>query len=218
MSLLDAAKFQQVKKLGFLVYCIAPSLELQQEYIQRLLGTLQADQVDVEYWLRELNAGNVTITADGTVTGRKDYFAALLYNADAVVQANKPIAPGIQSYMAADNDLSQKIMFTKAYGIDLKTSWVKAHQDIDVTYFQQNTPTHLLPRTKPTDFPLVQATISIDEMFITGNQQQTMCAHFTSSSIAVYIWHKTGLTIPLMEKIVWDQLGTALTNHKMCTK
>eukprot|EP00957_Ditylum_brightwellii_P154262 11739527-Ditylum_brightwellii.AAC.1 len=50
-------------------------------------------------------------------------------NAATVVRANTPIVLGTRSYMAADYDLSQEIESTKAYDIDLKTSWVKAHQD-----------------------------------------------------------------------------------------
>eukprot|EP00957_Ditylum_brightwellii_P135188 10307271-Ditylum_brightwellii.AAC.1 len=96
--------------------------------------------------------------SDTTISTQQEIFC---HNAAAVVHANTPIAPGICSYIAVDYDLSQEIATAKSSGIDLKTSWVKAHQDekkplaflpikaklnvkadADVTTFLQNTLCH----------------------------------------------------------------------------
>eukprot|EP00957_Ditylum_brightwellii_P065527 4970613-Ditylum_brightwellii.AAC.1 len=48
-------------------------------HVRHLLGTLQAENVDPEYWVQALNEGQVTIATDGSVTHEKGYFVVMFH-------------------------------------------------------------------------------------------------------------------------------------------
>eukprot|EP00957_Ditylum_brightwellii_P120744 9210256-Ditylum_brightwellii.AAC.1 len=110
-----------------------------------------------------------------------------------------------------------------------KTFWVKAHQDnnksrqelnlgaqinvladADVNTFQNTTPEHLEPSTTLTLFSLSAAFITVNGCVITSKLNQRFCDNYTNSDVINCIHKKTGLTIPDMNLIDWDNLGAAL--------
>eukprot|EP00957_Ditylum_brightwellii_P044306 3361949-Ditylum_brightwellii.AAC.1 len=89
-SLLDDAILHTVRKFGSAIYCKGPLtvaqeavaigmveethtngtfeeyIAAQPEHVKWILGTLQAAEVDTEYWIDALNKGLVTIARDGS--------------------------------------------------------------------------------------------------------------------------------------------------------
>eukprot|EP00957_Ditylum_brightwellii_P106872 8153047-Ditylum_brightwellii.AAC.1 len=51
----------------------------QPDHVQRILGTLQAAEVDTEYWIDTLNKGLVTIATDSSVVNYKGYYATVMH-------------------------------------------------------------------------------------------------------------------------------------------
>eukprot|EP00957_Ditylum_brightwellii_P038159 2885209-Ditylum_brightwellii.AAC.1 len=47
----------------------------QPDYIWQLLGKLDAEAIDADYWVTAINKGEVTIATDGSVTDKTCYFA-----------------------------------------------------------------------------------------------------------------------------------------------
>eukprot|EP00957_Ditylum_brightwellii_P141925 10812826-Ditylum_brightwellii.AAC.1 len=46
-------------------------LEGQPDQVKQMLGNLMAAEIDVDYWIQELNSGNVTIATDGSVAAKR---------------------------------------------------------------------------------------------------------------------------------------------------
>eukprot|EP00957_Ditylum_brightwellii_P140079 10673679-Ditylum_brightwellii.AAC.1 len=82
--------------------------------------------------------------------------------------------------------------------------------DVDANAFRVNTPTHLSPSTTPTIFPSLKAYTTVNGCTITGKLQQWLRNNYTTSDLYDHIWRKTSLTIDKMNKIAWDNLGSAL--------
>eukprot|EP00957_Ditylum_brightwellii_P119839 9144002-Ditylum_brightwellii.AAC.1 len=94
-SLPDVAILHTVKKLGSTIYCrglltvaqeavVTDMLEgthtngtfedyiaVQLDHVKRILGNLQAAEIDAEYWIDALNKGLETIAMDGSVANWK---------------------------------------------------------------------------------------------------------------------------------------------------
>eukprot|EP00957_Ditylum_brightwellii_P193662 14747618-Ditylum_brightwellii.AAC.1 len=51
----------------------------QLDYVQWILGTLQAAEVDTVCWIDALNKGLVTIATDGLVANQKGYYAMVMH-------------------------------------------------------------------------------------------------------------------------------------------
>eukprot|EP00957_Ditylum_brightwellii_P162838 12400250-Ditylum_brightwellii.AAC.1 len=109
----------------------------------------------------------------------------------SVTCSNTRISPGIASYIAAEYNLTQKIMAFKKEVINISTTWVKAHQDDktamellppdtqlnvqpdkDIAIFCQSTPDHLQPQSFTSQFPSMLAHITNDDVLIASKLQQ----------------------------------------------
>eukprot|EP00957_Ditylum_brightwellii_P128489 9800441-Ditylum_brightwellii.AAC.1 len=125
----------------------------------------------------------------------------------------------------------------KADGVQITTSWDKAHQDnkvnvadlpleaglntqadADVTAFHHSTSAHLYPLTTPPSFSSSIAFLFINDMHVTANIQQWIRDHSNSFNISCYIQRWNGLTRQHVEDIDWDSLGCSLVNQKMYTQ
>eukprot|EP00957_Ditylum_brightwellii_P172747 13150895-Ditylum_brightwellii.AAC.1 len=51
----------------------------QPDYVKRLLGTLQAEQIDPSFWIQALNNDKVMIATNGSVAHMKGYFAVVFH-------------------------------------------------------------------------------------------------------------------------------------------
>eukprot|EP00957_Ditylum_brightwellii_P035264 2674672-Ditylum_brightwellii.AAC.1 len=54
-------------------------IAVQLDHVKRILGYLQAAEVDIEYWIDVLNKGLVTIATDGSVANWKGYYATVMH-------------------------------------------------------------------------------------------------------------------------------------------
>eukprot|EP00957_Ditylum_brightwellii_P031090 2355125-Ditylum_brightwellii.AAC.1 len=98
-SIPDDAILHMVRNFGSTIYCRGPLtvaqevvamgmveethangtfeeyIAVQPDHVKQILGTLQAAEVDIEYWIDALNKGLVTIAMDGSVANWKGYYA-----------------------------------------------------------------------------------------------------------------------------------------------
>ena len=138
----------------------------------------------------------------------------LLYNnSAAVLCTNTPIYPSICAHLAADYDIYKEITNVIQANIKVKPQWVKAHQDqttqledqtldarlniqadANVTTFRHDPPDHIQPTDTPTIFPTMNATLIINETYVTANLQQLIRDNSASSNMPRYIMHHTGWT------------------------
>eukprot|EP00957_Ditylum_brightwellii_P168751 12844283-Ditylum_brightwellii.AAC.1 len=59
-------------------------------HVNQLLENLQADNVDVGYWIDAINSNLATITIDGSVADKKGYFATVLHTAERSIRFQGP--------------------------------------------------------------------------------------------------------------------------------
>eukprot|EP00957_Ditylum_brightwellii_P134967 10290735-Ditylum_brightwellii.AAC.2 len=69
---------QEVNRDSHLAESFSEYISSQPHHVWQLLGTLDASDVDVEYWIRALNNDRVTIVTDGSVAQKTGYFANFL--------------------------------------------------------------------------------------------------------------------------------------------
>eukprot|EP00957_Ditylum_brightwellii_P146249 11135712-Ditylum_brightwellii.AAC.1 len=143
----------------------------------------------------------------------------------AVTHTNCTIAPGIKAHIATEYDISHEICSVKEKGIDLRTHWVKAHQDdktpvallllnaqlniqadADVTTLHHSPPPELVPSSNPVIFLYACAYIQINGVYVTSQLQQWLRSNHTSSDIKTYIMCHNGLTHQQMQQINWRNL------------
>eukprot|EP00957_Ditylum_brightwellii_P155717 11855111-Ditylum_brightwellii.AAC.1 len=124
-----------------------------------MLGNLKTQEVDVEYWLQDLQANKVMIASDGSVKDNMGLYSIILHteerelwlqgpydcstqdkptelsaplycdNISAVCSSNRNQLCGVTAHLVADYDILSKIRTYRSCGIDIKAEWVKAHQD-----------------------------------------------------------------------------------------
>eukprot|EP00957_Ditylum_brightwellii_P095855 7303166-Ditylum_brightwellii.AAC.1 len=82
--------------------------------------------------------------------------------------------------------------------------------DADVNAFCNTTPEHLDPSITPTLFPSSAAFITMNGCVITSKLNQWLHDNYTNSDKINNICTKTGLTIPNVNLIDWDNLGATL--------
>eukprot|EP00957_Ditylum_brightwellii_P127974 9759606-Ditylum_brightwellii.AAC.1 len=90
--------------------------------------------------------------------------------------------------------------------------------DSVANYFCFNTPPDLKPFSMPTMFPSLKAFLKINGCTVTGKMKQFLRDSYTGSDIFEHTWTKTGLIIANMNKIDWDNLGTALERQQLFNK
>eukprot|EP00957_Ditylum_brightwellii_P204949 15341511-Ditylum_brightwellii.AAC.2 len=54
-------------------------IAVEPDHVQQILGTLQAAEVDTEYWINALNKGLVTIAMDSLVANQNGYYATVMH-------------------------------------------------------------------------------------------------------------------------------------------
>eukprot|EP00957_Ditylum_brightwellii_P092879 7071039-Ditylum_brightwellii.AAC.1 len=75
-------------------------IEKQPAHIKQLSGTLQASEVDVDYWIGALNNGSATIATDGSVADQKGYFATVFHTDNRTIWLQGP-CDGAKSLMTS---------------------------------------------------------------------------------------------------------------------
>eukprot|EP00957_Ditylum_brightwellii_P020363 1536614-Ditylum_brightwellii.AAC.1 len=92
------------------------------EHIQRFMGNLQQQEIDLDYWQAALYRGDVHIATDGFVAQKRGYYAVVFYTGDkdytkeksltqlplycnsmaAVLTTKKFTPPGLLSHLCPD--------------------------------------------------------------------------------------------------------------------
>eukprot|EP00957_Ditylum_brightwellii_P027433 2074078-Ditylum_brightwellii.AAC.1 len=70
---------QEVDSASHLAVSFFECISLQPQHIWQLLGTLDASDVDVEYYISALNHDRVTIATEGSVAQKTGYFVTVLH-------------------------------------------------------------------------------------------------------------------------------------------
>eukprot|EP00957_Ditylum_brightwellii_P137728 10499702-Ditylum_brightwellii.AAC.1 len=65
-------------------------IEKQLAHIKQILGTQQASDVDVDYWIDILNNGQVTIATDDSLAVQKGYFVTVFHSDNRTIQFQGP--------------------------------------------------------------------------------------------------------------------------------
>eukprot|EP00957_Ditylum_brightwellii_P114151 8702347-Ditylum_brightwellii.AAC.1 len=75
-------------------------IAVQPDHVKRVLGTLQAAEVDTEYWIDALNKGLATIAMDGSVANWKGYYAIVMHTDQKQLRVQGP-CDGAKSLMTS---------------------------------------------------------------------------------------------------------------------
>eukprot|EP00957_Ditylum_brightwellii_P058274 4418576-Ditylum_brightwellii.AAC.1 len=81
--------------------------------------------------------------------------------------------------------------------------------DADVNSFHTNPLPGLVPSSTPTIFPSILTYLTINRLTVTSKMQQLLRNNYAVSDTFEHVRTKMQLSITDMNKIDWDNLGTA---------
>eukprot|EP00957_Ditylum_brightwellii_P005395 411557-Ditylum_brightwellii.AAC.1 len=90
LTLLQAEIEQEIETAAYSASTFAEFISAQPAHIRHILGTLDTDNINVDYWIRAINDGKVTIAIDGSMAQQKGYFATVLHTDERQLQFQGP--------------------------------------------------------------------------------------------------------------------------------
>eukprot|EP00957_Ditylum_brightwellii_P094844 7223078-Ditylum_brightwellii.AAC.1 len=117
---------QEVDGVSHLAESFSEYISLQPQHVQQLLGTLDASDVDFEYWIITLNNGRVTIATDNSVAQKTGYFATILHTPECQLQFQGPLYYNNMEAVALSNNSISHFFFTiAAISIEYRSTYLQ---------------------------------------------------------------------------------------------